>query len=65
MAEKHKGKAKHPASDHLRAAADALDELHQQMAAKQAQMGPQPTPGMDQGPSGTPPGVSPLGGMAR
>lgn len=61
----HKPKPKHPASDHLRKAADALDELHQQMAAKQQQMGPQAPPQEDQLPSGMPPGVSPLGGMAR
>jgi hypothetical protein len=67
MAAKH-GKAKHPASDHLRAAADALDEMHQQMAAKQQQQGPQVgPPGMGQGPGAVMPGggVSPLGGQAR
>lgn len=63
MAEKHKGKAKHPASDHLRAAADALDEVHQAMAAKQAQpMQPQGQPELPLGPAS---GVSPLGGLAR
>lgn len=61
MAEKH-GKAakKHPASDHLRRAADALDALHQNMGQQpQGQpLGPQqagPMPG----------GVSPLGGVAQ
>lgn len=59
-AAKAKPKAKHPASDHLRAAADALDAMHQQMA--QQPMAPQPGPGA---PGPMPPGVSPLGGLAR
>jgi len=64
MAEKHKH-AKHPASDHLRKAADALDELHQQMAGKQSQAmlnQQQASQGQTAGPM---PGVSPLGGVAR
>lgn len=65
MAHKPHGK-KHPASDHLRAAADALDELHQQMAAKQQQQGPQTSPGGPQGPGAVMPGgISPLGGVAQ
>ena len=59
----HKPKAKHPASDHLRKAADALDELHQQMAAKQGQALQNEAPAAPAaGPVG---GLSPLGGMAR
>lgn len=53
-----KPKAKHPASDHLRAAADALDAMH-------AQQMQQPGAPPMQGPGPMPPGVSPLGGLAR
>lgn len=64
MASKHKGHAKHPASDHLRAAADALDTLHQQMG-QQPQGQPLGPPGSTAPAGPMPGGVSPLGGVAQ